>query len=75
MICLMGGIIGILLGAGVSYIASLVAAGLGYEWSFIISPASVTIAFIFSVAIGVIFGTYPALKASRLDPISALRYE
>lgn len=63
-----GGIIGILLGLGASYIMA----------QFFISevtPWSVVLAFFFSVAVGVIFGMAPAIRASRLSPIEALRYE
>lgn len=65
-----GGILGILLGIGSSKILNQWA-----QWPILISPGIVTIAFVFSGAVGVFFGFYPAKKAARLDPIDALRYE
>jgi putative ABC transport system permease protein len=65
-----GGIIGIILGVIASNIVSK-AAG----WATTVSSGSVLLAFGFAAAIGVFFGFYPARKASRLDPIDALRYE
>jgi len=70
VLSLTGGILGILLGIGVSAVIANVA-----DWPTYISIFSVFIAFIFSAAVGIFFGFYPALKASRLDPIDALRYE
>ncbi|MGH9366691.1 MAG: ABC transporter permease [Thermoanaerobaculia bacterium] len=65
-----GGAFGIALGIAVS---KFIAARAG--WPILLSPAAVVLAFGFSAAIGVFFGFYPAQKASRLDPIEALRYE
>jgi putative ABC transport system permease protein len=67
---LIGGIIGIALGVGGSNAISYLA-----EWRTVLAPESVVIAFGFAAAIGIFFGFYPARKASRLDPIEALRYE
>jgi putative ABC transport system permease protein len=65
-----GGAIGILAGVGGSKLISLFAG-----WSTLISSGAVLVAFGFSAAVGIFFGFYPARKASRLDPIEALRYE
>src|SRR5436309_125328 len=66
----LGGLIGIALGSG----SAQVLAGLA-EWPTLVSPDAVLIAFVFSAVVGIFFGFYPARKASRLDPIEALRYE
>ncbi|NQT15008.1 MAG: hypothetical protein HQ582_19790, partial [Planctomycetes bacterium] len=47
----------------------------GTDWPVVISLTAATIAIVFSAAVGVVFGFYPAWRASRLDPIDALRYE
>lgn len=65
-----GGIIGIVIGIVVSYLISKITGSL-----FIISPVAVSLAFIVSAGIGIIFGWYPARKAANLQPIEALRYE
>ena len=65
-----GGVLGIALGVGIQRAVAYYA-----HWPVLVSTNSVTLAFLFSALIGVTFGFYPALKASQLDPIEALRYE
>jgi putative ABC transport system permease protein len=65
-----GGVIGVVLGIITSYIISKALSS-----AFVISPSSVLLAFVVSAAIGIIFGWYPAKRASDLQPIEALRYE
>jgi len=65
-----GGTVGIILGVGASLLISYFA-----DWSTLVSPGSVLLAFLFSALVGVFFGYYPARKAAFLDPIEALRYE
>ncbi|HXJ83737.1 MAG TPA: ABC transporter permease, partial [Candidatus Methylomirabilis sp.] len=65
-----GGAAGILIGVIISQIISSVA-----EWPTLVSPAAVLGGFLFSAAVGIFFGYYPARKAALLDPIEALRYE
>jgi macrolide transport system ATP-binding/permease protein len=70
LISLSGGIAGILAGIVISEIIALFS-----QWSSPVSLAAVAIGFLFSAAVGIFFGYYPASKAARLDPIQALRYE
>jgi putative ABC transport system permease protein len=65
-----GGVIGIICGIGASKVLSAYA-----HWPTLISISSIAIAFLFSSAVGIFFGFYPARKAAALDPIEALRYE
>jgi putative ABC transport system permease protein len=69
-LCLLGGVLGIVLGVGTAVLLSRV-----MQWNTLISPMSIGIAFLFSAAVGLFFGIWPARRASRLDPITALRYE
>lgn len=74
-ISLLGGLVGIISGILFSFLVSVVINLLNYTWPFIISWQSVFVATAVSVVIGVIFGLYPARKASRISPMEALRYE
>jgi putative ABC transport system permease protein len=65
-----GGVIGIVAGLAASQLLSAVA-----HWPTLISPGSIIVAFLFSAAVGIFFGFYPAREAAGLDPIEALRYE
>lgn len=70
VLCLIGGILGILLGHGAALLVNIY-----LSWPVESSPAAVVAAVVVSAFVGIIFGFYPAWKASRLDPIEALRYE
>lgn len=69
-ICFLGGILGIIFGCLISFLLSSLA-----NWTTYISSGSVILSFTFSVLTGVIFGLWPAMRASKMLPIEALRYE
>jgi putative ABC transport system permease protein len=70
VLALSGGFLGIFLGAGIQRLVARFG-----DWPVSLQPEAVLIAFAFSAIVGIFFGFYPARKASRLDPIEALRYE
>lgn len=70
VITVTGGAVGIGLGAALASLISYMG-----EWETIITPFSIMLAFMFAVLVGLVFGIYPARKASLMDPIEALRYE
>jgi putative ABC transport system permease protein len=69
-LCLLGGAVGIAVGVG----GAQVLHG-WFGWSTAVGPMSIVVAFVFAAGVGVIFGVWPARRASSLDPIEALRYE
>jgi putative ABC transport system permease protein len=70
VLSLSGGIAGILFGTASALLITRV-----FGWNILISPWAVVAAVVFSMAVGIFFGFYPARKAARLDPIEALRFE
>ena len=70
IISLAGGVMGVLVGVGLSQLIGYFAG-----WSTIVTTTSIVLAFLVSVAIGLVFGLYPAVRAAGLDPVKALHYE
>jgi putative ABC transport system permease protein len=70
LISFVGGVTGIFFGFGISRMIAWLAG-----WSTIVTLSSILLAFLVSAAVGLVFGIYPAMKAARLDPVEALRYE
>ena len=72
-----GGVVGIILGIGASTLAMwfINSISSGTDWPIVISLPAALVAIAFAAAVGIFFGYYPARRASRLDPIEALRYE
>ena len=75
IISLAAGIAGILIGVTLSFAIARVVQSLDYDYSFIISPLSLLVSVAVAGGIGLIFGVAPAVKAARLNPVDALRYE
>ena len=70
-----GGVLGIIVGIMISYLIAIGARFAGYDWSFVISFWAILLAVFVSSMTGIVFGLFPAMKAAKLDPINALRYE
>jgi putative ABC transport system permease protein len=70
LISFAGGLLGIFAGFGMSQLIAWLAG-----WSTIVTIGSILLAFLVSISVGMIFGIYPAVKASGLDPVEAIRYE
>jgi len=70
LISFAGGLVGIILGFVMSELIAWFAG-----WSTVVTIGSILLAFLVSISVGMIFGIYPAMKAARLDPVEAIRYE
>jgi putative ABC transport system permease protein len=70
MISFVGGSLGIVFGFVMSRLIAWLAG-----WSTIVTTSSILLAFVVSITVGLVFGIYPAVKAARLDPVEAIRYE
>jgi putative ABC transport system permease protein len=75
VLSMIGGVLGILLGGLGARVISIIAQNAGEDFYALVSLRAVLIATLFSAAVGLFFGIYPARRASRLNPIDALRYE
>jgi putative ABC transport system permease protein len=75
LLSLIGGIIGILFGWFIAYIVGQVAAATNTDFSPVIGTDAILLATLFSAAVGLFFGIYPASRAANLEPVEALRYE
>ncbi len=75
LLSLIGGIIGIMLGWLISFIVGRIAIANGTDFTPVVSMNSIALATIFSAAVGLFFGIYPANRAAGLEPVEALRYE
>ena len=75
LLSLLGGLIGIFLGWLISFIVGRIAANSGTPFNPVIGTDAILLATLFSAAVGLFFGIYPASRAANLEPVEALRYE
>jgi putative ABC transport system permease protein len=75
VVTLLGGILGIIIGTGMTWLMAIGANYAGFEWEFSISVQAILLGLAMAFSFGLTFGLYPAWKASKLDPIEAMRKE
>ncbi len=72
-ITLIGGIIGIIAGISISLAVSIGVDYFGYDWKFIVTPSAIAVAVLMAISVGLAFGLWPANRASKMEPVEALR--
>ncbi len=75
MLTMLGGLIGVTIGSTFSFLASKIIGNFSADWNFSVPLNGILVSFGVATLVGLVFGLYPAQKASKLDPIEALRYE
>lgn len=72
---LIGGLIGIVMGVLIALAISVGVNYFDYDWQFIVTPLSVIVSTLMAISVGLLFGLWPANRASKLNPVEAMRYE
>ncbi|MEK7113500.1 MAG: ABC transporter permease, partial [Patescibacteria group bacterium] len=75
ILTLLGGIVGIIAGSGLTYLVAKLAQSFNFEWSFVVPLYGIILSVSVSMLTGIIFGVFPAINASKLNPIEALNKE
>jgi len=75
LLSLIGGVIGIGLGWSLAFLVGRIATARGTPFQPLVGPQAILLATLFSTAVGLFFGIYPASRAANLEPVEALRYE
>jgi len=73
VVTFLGAVVGMMLGIELSHLITLIAASQNFAWEFIIVPSSLVLSSLVAIAIGLVFGIFPARWAARIDPVTALR--
>jgi len=75
LLTFLGGILGVVLAVAITFLVYIVANFYGLDWPYYVSPLALIGSILFSIAVGLFFGVYPARKAADINPIEALRKE
>jgi ABC-type antimicrobial peptide transport system permease subunit len=75
LVALVGAFLGIAIGLGISWLIAIIAQSQGLDWSFAVPIKAYIVSISFSIIFGIVFGLFPARKAAKMEPITALRNE